>query len=107
MKIKVNISAEMPSHIKEENKYKDLHDKVIDYMEVCESDEDSEYHWNYLKCLFKKLREKKSLPNEYMRLMDDLVQFMIKYGEYDSGDNQVDLEGTEIFKYKTDDKEEY
>ena len=87
---------------KAENKYKhhDLHQKVQDYMFVCESDEESEYHWRYLKALYRKLREKKNLPEAYHGLLGELDGFMSKYAQQDSGEDQADPKGTDLFKYR-------
>jgi len=68
----------MPDKVDEEYKYKDLYDKVCDYMMVCESDADSYHHWNYLKCLYNKLHKMTNLPETYMQIMEKLEGFMRK-----------------------------
>lgn len=102
MKTKINVTVEMPDKVQEDYKYRNLYDKVCDYMLVCESDEDSEYHWRYLKTLYNKLHERKSLPETYMAIMEALEDFMSKYAQQDSGDHQANLTGENMFKYRGD-----
>lgn len=96
----IKISVKIPE-IKEHNKYRSLYDKVCDYILVCESSEESEYHWKYLKCLYKKLIDKPVTP-EIKTIMKKLMPFMQTRSRFDSGEDQVDVEGTDIFKYEGD-----
>ena len=98
-KIDIGIKVEMPDKIKDEYRYKDLYEKVQDYILVCNSDEDSAYHWNYLKCLYKRLIKLPKVPHHLHDLMWELEDFMSKNAGYDSGEDQLDLEGTDMFKY--------
>ena len=100
VKIKIGVKVGMPEKARPEYSRVALAEKVRDYMEVCESDAESSYHWNYLKCLYKKLNSMPRLPVEYIDLMEDLTEFMIKYAGQDSGDNQLQLEGKDIFRYR-------
>lgn len=100
MKIDIQVSAQMPEQVSDEYKYKNLCEKVRDYMLCCESDEDSQYHWQYLKCLYNKLHKMKRLPEPYHDLMVELEEFMSKYGIYDSGEGQAQMTGENLFKYK-------
>jgi hypothetical protein len=98
-KINISVGVEMPDKVRDEYKQKDLASKVRDYMEICESNADSEYHWKYLKYLYKKLRCYRRLSQENTQLMSELTDFMNKYAGQDSGEDQLDIRGEDIFKY--------
>ncbi len=100
MKIDIQVKAEMPKQCDKAYKYKSLCEKVDDYMLVCESDEDSEYHWKYLKYLHKKLKNLPKLPEQYHELVGKLESFLSKHSYYDSGEDLADLEGKDMFKYR-------
>jgi hypothetical protein len=101
MKIKVNISAEMPP-AKQASAYghQSICDKVCEYIELCEAGEADKFHFDYLKVVYKKLNDKPKLPYHLVELMEKLTEFMIKHARQDSGDNQLDIEGVDIFKYE-------
>jgi hypothetical protein len=101
-KININISLDMPSQVSDEYKYKDFHDKVCDYMSLCESDETSDYHWKYLKTIYNKLSKLKRVPDECKPLLKKLEEFMLKHGKYDSGKGHVELDAANMFKYLDD-----
>ena len=100
MKIDVHVSAEMPEKLHDEYRQKSICEKARDYMMVCESDEESEYHWRYLKSLYNKLHSMKNLPEKYFELMGELEEFMSKYGNYDSGEDRAHMTGENLFKYR-------
>lgn len=100
MKVDIKVAIKMPKKVNDNYKQKSLHNKVCDYILVCESDEDSESHWRYLKYLHKKLKQYKRLPPDYFEIMAMLEDFLSKHGQYDSGDGQADIEGKDMFKYR-------
>lgn len=100
MKIDIKVSAEMPEKVSDDNKYRSLCEKVRDYMFVCESDEESRYHWQYLKCVYNKLHEKKPLPAHLVDILEELEGFMSKYGIYDSGEGQANMTAENMFKHR-------
>lgn len=100
MKVDIKVSAEMPEKVSDEYRYRSLCEKVEDYMLVCESDEDSYYHWRYLKCLYNKLHENPKLACKYPEVMEKLEGFMSKYGIYDSGEGQAEMTGERMFRYR-------
>ncbi len=100
MKIDIKVSAHMPENLHDEYRQKSICEKAKDYMVVCESDEESEYHWRYLKSLYNKLHKMKELPEKYFELIGELEAFMSKYGQYDSGEGQVKMTGENMFKYR-------
>jgi len=87
----------MPSSIHPEYKSTELLDKVADYMTICESDQDSYYHWNYLKALYNKLSKLNNLSPKYKEIILVLEPFILKHGIYDSGD-MVDLDSANLWK---------
>ena len=62
--------------------------------------EDSKYHWDYLKALFNKLDKLPVCPSHYINMMGELQDFLVKHSKVDSGEDQVDIEGKDLFKYK-------
>lgn len=92
----------MPEKINDNYKKQDLKDKVQDYMDVCESDYESKYHWQYLKAIYNKLSEREDIPKCYHAMMAKLEDFMSKYGIYDSGENQANMTAENRFKYRKD-----
>lgn len=101
MKVDIRVGVKMPD--KNDDRYRppSLCDKCREFMEVCESDIDSQYHFDYLKAVYKKLANMPNKPEKLKQLTLDLEQFMMKHGSVDSSpDNQVDLDHRtmEIFK---------
>ena len=89
----------LPGKIAEEYKFRELVDKVSDYIAICESDNDSEYHWRYLKALYEKLSTAERLASKYLTILEILEPFILKHGQFDSGDT-VALDAQNMFKYK-------
>lgn len=77
--VKINIGIELPEQVHPEQKHKDLYDKCCDYMQVCESDEESAYHMQYLRRIYDRLKTAKQLPEHLIDLLDKLEEFMLKY----------------------------
>lgn len=98
--MKIDISIEMPKDINDNYKQQSICEKARDYMDCCESDEDSGYHFRYLRALYNKLHKLKKLPPKYHQLMGELEAFMSKYGIYDSGEGQADMTGENMFKFR-------
>ena len=69
----------------------DLLTKVYDYIKVCESDQDSYYHYNYLKSLYNKIN---SMPEQLsLELKSVLSEFFRKHRQYESeGYTELDPE---------------
>ena len=97
MKIKIDISTPEPNS----NKYKkfSICEKACDFIKLIEDGEASDYHFNYLKNLYKKLNKKQNLPRHLAELMSKLTEFLSLHEGYQSGEDQLDLEGVDIFKY--------
>ena len=89
---------DIPKTINPDYKYQELIDKVSDYIVVCESDSDSYYHWNYLKALYNKLSKLERLSNKYKDILLILEPFIMQHGQYDSGDNFVDLDSANLWR---------
>lgn len=100
MKTEIKIELTMPDKTIDDYKYRDLLEKVCDYILVCESDEDSEYHWRYLKCLYTKLQEKPGCICNQVEIMEKLEELFEKFARQDSGEGQLDLEGKDMFRYR-------
>lgn len=92
----------MPERVEEEHKHTSLFQKVDEYMSMCESDMASKQHWHYLKCLYKKLVDKKKLKPEFRKLLKKLEEFVMKHRNYDSGEGYLDLDGMSLFSYDED-----
>lgn len=92
----------MPEQIKDDYKQPSLEEKVCDYMQLCESEEASHHHWQYLKSLYTKLSQIKKLKNEYKPLLKKLEEFVSKHRNYDSGSGYLDIDGMSMFKYEED-----
>jgi len=88
----------LPGKIAPEYKYQELLDKVAEFIVICESDSDSYYHWNYLKALYNKLSKLERLNDKYKSILLILEPFIMKHGQYDSGDNFADLDSAHIWK---------
>lgn len=86
-----------PGDIRPDYQNQELLDKVSEYMVICESDEDSYYHWNYLKALYNKLSKINNLAPKYRDVILVLEPFIMKHGMYDSGD-MVDLDSANMWK---------
>ena len=100
MKIKINVEAEMPKVGREPGyKHQSLIEKACEYMDMCEAGEADDYHFKYLKCLYKRLNDRPRIPNHMHSLMAKLTNFMIKHAGQDSGEDQLDVEGVDIFRY--------
>lgn len=97
---KININIETINKAPEEYKRKALLEKVNDYIMVCESDEDSEYHWKYLACIYKKLCEMQKVPEHLDMVRACLDEFFSKNNKYASDSNYLQLEGKDMFKYR-------
>jgi hypothetical protein len=69
----------MPDQTKPEGKHQELYEKCCDYMTVCESDNESQYHFNYLAAIYKKLVGLPKVPHHLLNLVDKLEEFMLKY----------------------------
>lgn len=96
----IKIKIKMPDKISDAYRRQSLPEKVREYMHICESDENSYHHWNYLKAVYKKLIDASKIPAAYVDMMGELEEFMSKHSYYDSGDNQVDLEAKDMFKFR-------
>ena len=97
--MKISIDIQMP----EKKKHRPcLKEKVDEYMEVCNSDEDSLYHWRYLKKLFEALKKDKMCKHnpEKAEIFEKLVRFFLKTNEYASGENRVNLEALDYTHLK-------
>lgn len=92
---KISINIEMPEKSKEHYRHQPLCEKVREYMNCCESDNDSEYHWKYLTTIYNKLKEKSNLTKEYKQLLKELEEFMLKHSVASS----QELDSTSMFKY--------
>ena len=97
--MKININIDMPTDIHKEHKSMPISQKICDYIDICESDSDSEFHFQYLKYMYEKIKEMKKVPHDLLEVMDKLHSFLIKTGSYTSGANNVDLDGKDFFKY--------
>ena len=101
MKVKIDIGVDMPKpSLRPEYKQASICDKACDYMDMCEAGEADDYHFKYLKSLYSKLNKKKQLPRHLSELMVKLTDFMVKHAGQDSGEDQLDLEGVDIFKFE-------
>lgn len=77
--IDLKLKVKMPKEEQRYYKHKDLLDKCIDYMLICESDEDSEYHFAYLKHVYKRLCCCRHFTEPLLNLLERLEEFFIKY----------------------------
>ena len=77
--IKLSLNIEMPDQNKPEGKHRELMDKCCDYIAVCESDNNSQYHFQYLAAVYRKLAALPKVPHHLLNLVDKLEEFMLKY----------------------------
>lgn len=97
--IKLNIQLKMPSPVKKDEA-DSLLKKVCDYIHICElEDQDSTYHWSYLRAVYKKLSEKNNVSGESLKILTKLSEFFDKYNHLSSDGQHVDMDGTDFFKY--------
>lgn len=99
--IKVFISQPVPAPSKTKAVAKDpLHElclKVDQFIIDIESpDIDSEYQYNFLKALYKKLASSKKLNPKYKPLFSKLKDVMMKHGKYDNDSTILNAE--DLFK---------
>ena len=80
---KLNYPSRIDSHYKQGP---DLLEKVTEYMRMCESEQDSYYHWNYLKALYNRLSKNPELEQKHGEVFDQLKTFMAKHRQFDSDD---------------------
>ena len=92
-----NLITKLPdSSLKKEEK-ESIEDKVDRYIIMVESNSiDSEYEYNYLKSLYKRLCKVKRLSPRYRELRVKLKDVMLKYGKYDN-DKEI-LNAEDIFR---------
>jgi len=88
--LKINIKIETDSEPRES-----LEEKVDSYILRVESSENSEFEWEYLKYLYKKL-SKCQVPENLNSLFLKLKETIIKHGKYDN-DSEL-LNGEDMFK---------
>lgn len=91
--MKIDISINMPTEVNDNYRYKDLMEKCCDYMSYCESDEDSEYHWRYLKALYKALSKRTQLDTFQLAILEKLEEFITKYDM-----DRTSLDAKDMFK---------
>jgi len=97
--MKIEIEIKMPEQgSKTEYKKQDFESKCCEYMDICESDEDSHYHWNYLKSVYNKLSKRNNVPAEFRPLLSKLEDFMLKHGNVDADEDKVDLQHDTLSK---------
>lgn len=99
MKIKIDISADMPK-VSKNYKHQSICDKACEFMDMCDAGEADEYHFKYLKSLYKKLNDKPKLPKHLKKLMKQLTEFMTKHAGQESGEGHLDIDGVDIFKFE-------
>lgn len=100
MKSKINITIDMPSQSPDEYKYRDLVEKCRDYMLVCQSDNDSDYHYRYLAAVYKKLTSGCKVPEHLLPLLEELEEFMLKYNM-----DRHHLDAATMFRHYHDDED--
>jgi hypothetical protein len=98
--IKITTEIKMPAPGKSPYTAPNLFEKVSEFINLCECGEASEFHFKYLKSLYKKLNNKPNLPSNLKELMETLTEFMTKHAGNDSGEDQLDVDGVDIFKYQ-------
>ena len=84
----------MPEKVEEHNKHHDLCEKCKDYMEVCESDEKSDYHFKYLQSIYKRLSTAKRLPEKLLPLLEMLEEFILK-----NDNDRISLDSKDMFRH--------
>lgn len=88
-----------PESIRKEYQTVELLEKVADYIQVCESDIDSYYHWSYLKKMYLILTDIPVLKDKYKDILTVLEPFILKH----SGNaNNSLLDSDKMFKYNTE-----
>lgn len=97
---KIDISIEMPAEVRNDYKYQSLYEKVCDYIWVCESDEESSYHWRYLKAMYEKLSKLPPRPAT-TTILEKLEPFILKHRSSDSGDT-VEVDAEDMLQYYED-----
>ena len=75
----LTIKIKMPEKTRAEYKKPDLIEKCLDFMQICESDGDSAYHFNYLKSVYQKLSDLPKIPQQFVELYEKLEDFLTKY----------------------------
>lgn len=95
--VKVSINIEMPNQVPEEQQHKDLMSKCCDFMDVCKSDDNSDYHMRYLQAIYNKLKQKRNLPEHLADLLEKLEEFMLTYDI-----DRVSLDAETMFKKNGD-----
>lgn len=90
--MKINIQIDMPKTVKPEYKQPSIIEKCHEYMKMCESDYESAYHFQYLTAVYKKLSQKKHLPDDLANLEEVLKEFISKYDV-----DQSILEGDKLY----------
>jgi len=92
MKVDVSINVQMPDQVQDDYKHRSLLEKCGDYMTHCESEEDSDYHWKYLKAIYKALSTRPKLNDMQVELLEKLEDFITKYDI-----DRTSLEGSQMF----------
>lgn len=97
--IKLNIKLDLPK-VEKYGKPDNLYNKICEYIKICElEDQNSEYHWSYLKAVYTKLKTKSSLSSEGQEIIEKLAMFFDKNNSVSSDEQFVDDDGTDFFKY--------
>ena len=89
MKTKITISIDMPKpkSLRNEYQHPTLREKVEQYISDVDSNmKDSNYQWNYLKCVYNKLCSAPRLNEEISYILSILEPVILKYGETDVKD---------------------
>lgn len=103
-KFKVSISIEhktpplkraMPKEIPQEQKACNLLEKVQDYAQCVDSDEDSAKEWYYLQKLYEKLQDVKKLTPEQEQIVYIIEPLILKYNT-----NAKEIDGSKMLRGK-------
>lgn len=97
---KIHINISMPNSKEKSAHYKrePLLDKIREYINICNSDYSSEFHWKYLKALYTKIcgcpKMRAKFPEEH-KLLNEFFRDATGYA---SGDNFVDMDGADFWE---------
>lgn len=102
IKVKNIVKIKKPEKVRQEYQRETLLEKVDDYVRCVESNEDSWYEWNYLKCLYNKLSKLKRPSDTAERILEMIEPLMMRFGPLDH-ENGPELDAENMFKYDRED----